>query len=686
MSVEASTPRNDSSGAAAQPRTVGGRYTLRTSVGSGGMGTVWRAFDELLRREVAVKEVLLPPGLPGPERELLCERTLREARAAAALNHTAVIRVYDVVNDGDRPWIVMELLEARSIADVLREDGPIPAMKVAEIGLAVLGALEAAHRVGVLHRDVKPGNVLLGPDVRVTLTDFGVARSPNESPLTSTGLLLGSPQYIAPERARGRPFGPPSDLFSLGATLYTAVEGRPPFDRRDPLPTMTAVVCEPPDAMTFAGPLAPVLLGLMEKDPGKRWDAPRARAALRTVLAGGRVVSLEDGPARPAAPERAALARWRRDPGEQPSTGAGPGPGAHAARGVPASHGTAAMEVSPIATQTSIPRPPARSAPPAARQPPAAPQAFRPGAPVPPDTAPRPTSGGTLARPTSPARPGPAGPPRMPPGRLPFAVSPGDAGPGGTRPSGPPQGSGGSVSTRPTTVVRHGGYFGAGGPPPGQPPRHAGHLGEPPPVGRQPTASGRRFPLWLFAVAAAVILVVGLGTYAISAALSGDGGGAQKSDSLTVGTGVTLTAYQDTRGFSVQVPRGWKKQKGQTYVDFQDPAAARKVRLLVEDAHSGGVKAHLEAAEKRQEGQRRQGAISAFRTLRLEKTGVALDGGETWEWEWTFTKDGEERRILWRSTVRNGKTYTVFLGAPADRFDPNRPLFDEITRTFRYDS
>ncbi|WP_281174661.1 serine/threonine-protein kinase [Cryptosporangium arvum] len=306
--MDAPTPVDGTSAAnAPDGRTVGRRYTLRSSVGSGGMGTVWRAFDELLRREVAVKEVLLPAGIPAPERAVLCERTLREARAAAALNHPAVIRVYDVVNDGDRPWIVMELLDAASLADTLRDEGPLPYDRVAEIGLAVLGALEAAHRVGVLHRDVKPGNVLLGIDGRVTLTDFGVARSPNESPLTSTGLLLGSPQYIAPERARGRPFGPPSDLFSLGATLYTAVEGRPPFDRGDPLPTMTAVVVEPPDQMAFAGPLAPVLLGLLEKDPEQRWDSIKTRNALRTVLSGGRITSLDGGgggraPRQPAGP------------------------------------------------------------------------------------------------------------------------------------------------------------------------------------------------------------------------------------------------------------------------------------------------------------------------------------------------------------------------------------------------
>ncbi|HEY0360478.1 MAG TPA: serine/threonine-protein kinase [Mycobacteriales bacterium] len=266
---------------------VGGRYTLRTTIGTGGMGTVWGAHDEVLRRPVAIKEVTFPRGLPTAEQEMLCERTLREARAAAALNHPAVVRVFDVVEDDGRPWIVMELLEARSLADIVRLDGPLPPHTVAAIGLAVLGALQTAHDAGVLHRDVKPGNVLVGADGRTTLTDFGVARSPGESPLTSTGLLLGSPQYIAPERARGQACGPPSDLWSLGATLYAAVEGRAPFDQGDPLPTMTAIVSEPPQPMTFAGPLAPVLTGLLTKDPAERFDHARARRGLAAVAAAG---------------------------------------------------------------------------------------------------------------------------------------------------------------------------------------------------------------------------------------------------------------------------------------------------------------------------------------------------------------------------------------------------------------
>ncbi|HEX6870960.1 MAG TPA: protein kinase, partial [Micromonosporaceae bacterium] len=265
---------------------VGGRYELRTPIGNGGMGTVWRSTDTLLRRDVAVKEVILPPTMPKHEKDALCERTLREARAAAALSHPSVVQVYDVVTDGGRPWIVMELLDARSLADMVIDDGPLSPRAVAKIGIAMLGALEVAHAAGVLHRDVKPANVLICTDGRCVLTDFGVARLPTESKLTTPGMVLGSPHFISPERAVGGAFGPPSDLFSLGVTLYTAVEGGPPFDRGDPFETMRAVVEEAPRPPRLAGALQPVLWGLLDKDPSRRWTVDQARAVLRELLSG----------------------------------------------------------------------------------------------------------------------------------------------------------------------------------------------------------------------------------------------------------------------------------------------------------------------------------------------------------------------------------------------------------------
>src|ERR671921_437425 len=201
------------------------------------MGTVWRATDEVLGREVAVKEVVFPHGVSDRDRDVLRERTRREARAAARLDHPSAVTVYDVVEQDGSPYLVMELVEARTLSEVVRTDGPLSPQATAHVGLALLGALETAHRQGIVHRDVKPGNVMVRDDGRVVLTDFGIATSTGDSSLTSTGLLLGSPAYIAPERARGGSPEPASDLWSLGATLFTAVEGRPPFAGDEPILT-----------------------------------------------------------------------------------------------------------------------------------------------------------------------------------------------------------------------------------------------------------------------------------------------------------------------------------------------------------------------------------------------------------------------------------------------------------------
>src|SRR6266700_2931093 len=212
-------------------RLLAGRYRLSSVIGRGGMGTVWRARDELLNRDVAVKEIAWPPSLSEAERQTARRRALREAQMAARLRHPNVVLIYDIFEEDDRPWIVMEMLPYRSLRDIVMEDGPLPPARAAELGLGILAALSAAHAEGVVHRDVKPANILVGPDGRTVLTDFGIARPADSPTLTASGLLIGSPSYIAPERARGGRAGPAADLWGLGACLYTAVEGRPPFER-----------------------------------------------------------------------------------------------------------------------------------------------------------------------------------------------------------------------------------------------------------------------------------------------------------------------------------------------------------------------------------------------------------------------------------------------------------------------
>ncbi|MGQ4379079.1 protein kinase [Streptomyces sp. SAS_267] len=289
-------------------RVIAGRYRLLSPLGEGGMGTVWRARDEVLQREVAVKEVRAPAGLPGAEIERMYARLEREAWAAARISHRNVVTVYDVAMEDGRPWIVMELIRGIALSDLLDAEGPLDPQRAAHIGAEVLAALRAAHEAGVLHRDVKPGNVLMANDGRVVLTDFGIATVEGSSALTMTGEVIGSPEFLAPERALGRTPGPESDLWSLGVLLYAAVEGNSPFRQATPLNTLRAVVDEPLPEPRRAGPLAPVIEGLLAKDPAERTSAGPAEHELRVVAAGG------------TAPTRSMGAATR--PSEDPTIGA----------------------------------------------------------------------------------------------------------------------------------------------------------------------------------------------------------------------------------------------------------------------------------------------------------------------------------------------------------------------------
>ncbi|MCF0089524.1 MULTISPECIES: serine/threonine-protein kinase [unclassified Streptomyces] len=266
-------------------RLVAGRYRLLSRLGHGGMGTVWRAKDETVDREVAVKEPRVPEHLGEQERATVFERMRREARAAARLDHPAVVTVHDVAVVDGRPWIVMELVHGRSLGDALQE-GTLDVREAARIGLEVLGALRAAHAAGVLHRDVKPDNVLLGRHDRVVLTDFGIAQIEGETRLTDTGGFVGSPEYIAPERVLGRRPGPAADLWSLGVLLYAATEGVSPFRRSNTPATLQAVLNATPAPPAAArGPLAELINALLQKDPAHRPDEPRVRALLERAAA-----------------------------------------------------------------------------------------------------------------------------------------------------------------------------------------------------------------------------------------------------------------------------------------------------------------------------------------------------------------------------------------------------------------
>ncbi|WP_369171787.1 protein kinase [Streptomyces sp. R28] len=276
---------NDGGGTGHKERVIGGRYRLVERIGSGGMGTVWRALDELVEREVAVKQPRLPGDPEDAAHQRAAHRLYREARAAARVDHPAAVAIHDVVVEDGLPWIVMELIRGESLHEALQR-GPVEAAEAARIGVAVLGALRAAHAVGIVHRDVKPANVLLGRHRRVVLTDFGIAHIQGEESLTVSGEFVGSLEFIAPERMSGRGAGPASDLWSLGVLLYAAVEGWSPFRRTTLESTLAAILAAEPPEPKQAGPLGSLIVRLLVKDPEQRPDANEVGAVLEAVVKG----------------------------------------------------------------------------------------------------------------------------------------------------------------------------------------------------------------------------------------------------------------------------------------------------------------------------------------------------------------------------------------------------------------
>lgn len=343
-------PQGDKDG-----RLLAGRYRLGEVLGRGGMGTVWRAVDETLGRTVAVKELRFPSSIDEDEKRRLITRTLREAKAIARIRNTSAVTVYDVVDEDDRPWIVMELIEGKSLAEVIREDGTLTPRRAAEVGLAILDVLRSAHREGILHRDVKPSNVLISEDGRVVLTDFGIAQVEGDPSVTSTGMLVGAPSYISPERARGHKPGPPADLWSLGGLLYASVEGRPPYDKGSAIATLTAVMTEPVEPPANAGGLEEVIYGLLAKEPDERLDDAGARVLLNAVI---------NAPEKPAVPRPNAPRSWRCPRSVTPRRAA------RAARRTPGA--VAGRLPRPVPPRASEPLPPQV---PGARQPPSPPRA-----------------------------------------------------------------------------------------------------------------------------------------------------------------------------------------------------------------------------------------------------------------------------------------------------------------------
>ena len=325
---------------------VAGRYELLEVIGHGAMGTVWRACDLVLTREVAVKEVRHPGLWSAQDRAVARERSLREARVAARLTHPGVVTVYDVIETEGSPWIVMEFVRARSLARVLAEDGPMSPARAAGMGTVLLESLGCAHAAGIVHRDVKPGNVLITAEGRTALTDFGIATVAGDPGLTQAGMVMGTPGFCAPERIRGAPASPASDLWSLGATLYAAVEGHGPFDGQgSAMAVLANIVHGDPPPPASAGPLSPVITALMNRDPAARPDAAAARKLLSAACDGDQAAVGQEGSAAkggtiqisPATGLPGAAASAQPPVGAQPATGQPvAGPPAWARPGTPA--------------------------------------------------------------------------------------------------------------------------------------------------------------------------------------------------------------------------------------------------------------------------------------------------------------------------------------------------------------
>lgn len=589
------------------------------------MGTVWDGHDELLRRNVAVKEVRPPAGLSEAERAELVERTRREARAAAAVTSPAVMTVFDVVEEGERTWIVMERLSSRTLADLIREEGPLPPAEAAGIGLAVLDALDAAHAAGVLHRDVKPANVLRGPGNRIVLADFGIAQAVGETSITQTGMVLGSPAYLAPERARGAPASPASDLWGLGALLFAAVEGFPPFDRGDALATLTAVVSDDVPPRPHAGELEPVVAGLLRKDPQERLTSAQVRPLLQRAARGG--------------PERSA-ARWA--------------PAAAPPAAAPGAQSVSTTQPLPLA-QVPVP-----SGPPAG--PAGAPPAGR-GA-----GAPAAGHGGRRSRALVPAVLAAV----VAAGAVAFAVQAGDDDPAGAPANGGPASAPAAPgaaspeeSAAPEEVVPEQDDSADGAEAPGteEPSREApkspaegssadGESGD-----SEPGDSGS-------------------GTSGSGNSGNGGSGDGDASPAAAGQLPAGWESYTDDSGFSIGVPAGWRTERKGQRVYLRDPGSSRYLLVDQTDEPKPDPLEDWRALEPTLAER-----FDGYQRVRLERVQVdyAEDAADL---EFRYGKDGRTHVIDRNLVTGPDKAYALYWSAPHEDWPEQRRLFETLATTF----
>jgi len=642
---------------------VAGRYELLDQIGQGAMGTVWRARDLVLDRDVAVKQVRLPGLMSERDRAILRERTLREARVSAKLSHPAVVTVHDVIEADSTPWIVMELVAARSLAQVLAEDGPLPPRRVAEAGMMLLGALASAHAAGIVHRDVKPGNVLLTSDGRAVLTDFGIATVAGDPALTQTGVVVGTPGFCAPERIRGGPASPASDLWSLGATLYAALEGHGPFDGNgSPMAVLASIVHSDPPPVRFAGPLGTVVGALLSKDPAQRPDA----ASAGQLLAEAANASTSTAALAAASTGPSIAGRDSAQVGQLPAR---PGP-------VPGGNGGAktSARTDPIGFPAGPPpAPPALSAAPA----------------LPAQSAPSADGAGTARFPAG-ANPGLLPPA---PGSDPFSPALGpdtfppitgsrspDAGPvpfPGL--AGPPVPGGAESPPLPASM-------GTAAFPSGS----AADASPAGPAGTRP-ATGRR--LLIAGLAGVAIVVAGLvaglvwsRTAAPSASAgtgSGSGGAPSAAAALPAGyhwyTGPATAAA--AHSFTMAVPAGWQARQQGSVIYLWNPPSGAIISVSPAPGAGSGPGWEARVLERAALG---RGSFASYR--RLAAAPFLLPGKLAGAWRFAYRQPGmgavDGLVVVTHVSAPGGQQYELTATAPVRYWLATRTAFAEVVRTF----
>jgi eukaryotic-like serine/threonine-protein kinase len=680
-------------------RVIAGRYRLEALIGRGAMGVVWRARDQLLDRDVAIKEVQIADTLTEEERATAFQRTLREAKTAARLNHPAVVTVYDVAEDGGRPWIVMQLVHAQSLDQLLAASGPLSPRRAAEMARQLLSALSVAHAAGVMHRDVKPSNVLLGSDDRAVLTDFGIATFADDPKLTQTGMVMGSPGFTAPERIRGEDASPASDLWSLGATVYAAVEGHGPFDQRGgAITTMSAIINEEAPEAPTAGALGPVIAALLAREPADRPDASAAARMITDVLpqlpdgasAGYEATALSasshpapPGSAPPGSAPPGAVRPRAPQPGENafdygPTVVKPPGSAA-AAAGAAGGIQASAAQTAPTTPQPSQPSQPSQGS-------------WRPGAGS------GYASGGSAAR--------PEGPP--PDFSSWYDQSPRSGAPPGSRAS--PGDRGGSGSGYPPPA----GYGPASWP--GQAPQQAQRSpgwsgGEYAPSRRRQSGLGWKAAVVALAIlgaAAGAATVVLLhhdhsgsaqgqvtGTSSASGSASGSSGTLppptlQIIDAINqpatgpLPSGFTTTsqpaAANETAGFSIAAPTSWQKATSsyQTYLrDQTDPNTYILIDLTPHTYQDMLQEARYIESQSIPH-------FPGYHRVGMAATNVRGATGSWWKFTWNNKGVPQEGLdvLFVAHTSAGPQSYALYMTAPVSKFNQVRPVFDEEVETF----